>query len=92
MNVPEKMFLKVQKIDRKKVFKNCIFMNPNEFKKGHYLEVQAGRSHSQNFLFAVKKDESIAPGCCLFRVFMYINILFYKIDYTKKIFKLDKMG
>ena len=84
MNVPEKMFLKVQKIDTEKVYENCIFMHPKEFKKGHYLEVQAGRSRSQNFLFAVKKDESIAQGCWLFRVFMYINILFYKIVYTKK--------
>jgi len=62
MNVPEKMFLKVQKIDTEKVYENCIFMHPKEFKKGHYLEVQAGRSRSQNFLFAVKSDESIAPG------------------------------
>ena len=61
-----KMHLKVQKIDTEKVYANCLFMNPQDFKKGFYLEVQAGRSQSQNFLFAVKKEDSIARGCYLF--------------------------
>ena len=61
-----KMHLKVQKIDTEKVYANCLFMNPQDFKKGFYLEVQAGRSQSQNFLFAVKKEDSIARGCQLF--------------------------